>query len=279
MLSALSPIIALPQGPGAGTLRTAADGPAPVDVTLGVVLAVAAAALLLGIAKGGFSGLGPLMTILVAVAVPTSVAIGVLLPLLMIGDVFALWAHWGHWDSSIIRRLIPGATVGVFVASIALQSLSDDGLRIGIAVVTIAFVLYRLAGLRRTPGPVPAGGRTPLAPIWGWAAGTAAGVTSTIAHVGGPPVAVYLLTERVPPRAYVASSAALFFFINWMKVPGYIAAELVEVDVLLRLAPTALLIGPGILLGRAFVTRVNQRVFDNIILVSLVVGALLLLVD
>ena len=245
-----------------------------VDITPAVVAAIAAASLLIGLAKGGLSGLGPLLTLLVATVLPTRVAIGVLLPLLMVGDVASLVVHRGHWDDKILRRLLPGAALGVVVASLFLQSVSERGLQIMLAVFTLSFVIYRLAepGIRRrrsfgAPGPG-----------WAAAAGAAAGITSTVAHVGGPPVAVYLLASKVEPRPFVATNAALFFLINWMKVPGYLSAGVFDLDLTLKVAPLAILIFPGIVIGRWFVTVVRAEVFDRFILASLLAGALLLLV-
>ncbi len=245
-----------------------------VDITPTLLAAVAAAALLIGLAKGGLSGIGPLLTLLVATVMPTRVAIGVLLPMLMVGDVASLVAHRGHWDDTILRRLLPGAALGVLLASLFLQSVSERGLQVMLAIFTFSFVVYRVAepSIRRwrsfgTPGPT-----------WAAIAGAAAGVTSTVAHVGGPPVAVYLLASKVEPRPFVATNAALFFLINWMKVPGYISAGVFDVDLTLTLAPLAVLIFPGILVGRWFVTVVKPEVFDRFILVSLIAGALLLLV-
>ncbi len=244
-----------------------------------LLVAMGAASFVIGLAKGGLSGFGPLLTLLVALAVPTSVAIGVLLPFLMVGDVFALWAHWGQWNRSILVRLLPSAAVGVGVASLFLQSVSDDGLRVFLAVVTIGFVAYRLAETR-IRAALGRGSDRPggVGPRWAAAAGSAAGVTSTVAHVGGPPISIYLLSARVEPRPYVATSAAFFFVVNWLKVPGYLAADLLDLDLLLDVAPTAALIGPGILAGKWFVTNVPPRVFDAFVLLSLVAGAVLLLV-
>jgi uncharacterized membrane protein YfcA len=245
-----------------------------VEVTPSVFLAIAAAAFLIGLAKGGLSGLGPLLTLLVATVVPTKVAIGVLLPLLMVGDIAALVAHRGRWDRPILRRLLPGAAMGVASASLFLQSVSETGLRWMLAIFTMGFVVFRLAERfirQRADRAVPG-------PRWAAAAGLASGVTSTVAHVGGPPVSVYLLAARVEPRPFVATTAALFFLINWMKVPGYLGAGLFEVDLMLAVWPVVVLIGPGILAGRWFVTVVDRHVFDGFILVSLMVGAILLLV-
>ncbi len=244
-----------------------------VEITPAVVAAVAAASFLVGLAKGGLSGLGPLLTLLVATVVPTKVAIGVLLPLLMVGDLAALWVHRGRWDRTILIRLLPGAAVGVVFASVFLQSVSERGLQWMLAVFTLAFVAHHLLEGRLTPSTTG-----PPRPAWAAAAGVATGVTSTVAHVGGPPVAAYLLSARVPPRPYVATSAALFFLVNWMKVPGYLAADLFDVDLIRSLAPVVVLIAPGIFVGRWFVTVVDQEMFDRFILASLVAGAALLVV-
>ncbi len=241
------------------------------EITPSVVAAVAAAALLVGLTKGGLGGLGPVITLLVATAVPTKVAVGVLLPILMVGDVNALWAHWGRWDRQAARALLPGAIAGVVVASVFLRAMSERALELFIVAISIAFAVYRITEPRLRSTPLV------VRPVHGVAAGVTAGITSTIAHVGGPPVSVYLLARRVPPRDFVATSALVFTVVNWTKVPGYLAADLFDRTLITRLWPVVFLIPPGVLLGRFVVTRLSQRVFDALILFSLVTGAILLL--
>jgi uncharacterized membrane protein YfcA len=299
---------------------------AVVELTPPVVAAVAGAALLIGISKGGLSVGGPMLTILLSLAMPATVAIGVLLPLLILGDSFALWAHWKRWDRALLLRLLPGGVAGVALASLWLRSISERALELVLVVVTVAFVAFRLvepllarkpitgadrgaAGADQVSADLAGGGRSSTdgaardaAGGWarasvdrpgdtvgagngganrfgyGVAAGSASGIASTVAHVGGPPIAIYLLVTRTPIRSYVATSVVYFAVINLLKVPGYVAAGLVDVDLLLRLAPTALLVPPGIALGRWAVERISQRTFDRLVLVSLLAGAALLLV-
>lgn len=244
-----------------------------IAVTPVVVAVVSVAALLIGLSKGGLGGgLGPLITLLVALVVPADVAIGLLLPLLMVGDLSALVAHRGRWDLALLARLLPGAVAGVVVASVFLRQVSPGLLRLTLAAVTLATVVYKLVEprLRRR--------RLRIRRWHGGAAGFVSGVTSTVAHVGGPPVVVYLVLARTPAVAYVATLAVFFWVVNWIKVPGYLLAGLFDWSVLWRLAPTALLIPVGTALGRWGVHRVEQRTFDRVVLALLVVGALLLLV-
>ena len=243
-----------------------------LQLTPVVVAVIGAAAFLIGLSKGGVGGgIGPLITILVAVVVTPSQAIGVLLPLLMIGDLAAVWVHRADWDRGIVARLLPAATAGVVVASVFLRQTSDRGIELFLVLLSVAFVIYRLVEpkLRRARLHVGTG----LAVT----AGVTSGITSTVAHAGGPPVAIYLLAAQSPPVTFVATTAVLFFVINWLKVPGYMAAGLLDVS-MLRVVPFALLIWPGVAVGRWLVQRVPATVFERLILALLVLGAVYLLI-
>ncbi len=257
--------------------RSGTIGAVETEVTATVVLAVSTAAFLIGLAKGGLPGLGPIVTVIVALSVPATVAIGILLPILMVGDVVALWALRGHVDRSIVRAVIPGSVAGVGLASFILSSLSAGALELGIVVIVVVFVAYRTAVLtNRAPtlgaDSMLAGHRA------GAVAGLATGVTSTIAHAGGPPVAMYLLAREVTPIGYAATSAAIFWATNWLKVPGYALAGLLDMNLILTLAPTAVLILPGVLCGRWAVKRFDPRPFEVFVLIGLLIGAVLLIV-
>ena len=246
---------------------------AAMTVTPGVAAAVAVAALLIGLSKGGLGGgLGPLITLLVALVTSPEVAIGLLLPLLMVGDVCALVAHRGRWERELLVRLLPGAAVGVAVASVLLGDVTPGLLRVALATVILGTVAYRIVE------PRLGSRRIQVRPWHGALAGFVSGVTSTVAHVGGPPVVIYLLLARTAAVGYVATLAVFFWVVNWIKVPGYLAADLLDWSLLWRLAPTALLIPAGTVLGRWVVHRVEQRTFDLVVLVMLVAGAGLLLV-
>jgi uncharacterized membrane protein YfcA len=246
------------------------------EVTFVVFMTVALAAFTIGLSKGGLPGLGPLVTVIVALAVPSSVAIGVLLPLLMVGDVGALWALRSHIDGSIVGPVTAGSVIGVAATSLTLASLSPAALEVGIVVVVLLFVAYRFAVLSGH-GP-QADGSILGGPKAGAVAGAVAGVTSTIAHSGGPPIAMHLLARQVQPLTFAGTSAAIFWAINWLKVPGYAAAGLLQPDLLIRLSPTAVLIFPGVLLGRWAAGRLNRGVFEIFVLIGLTAGAVLLLV-
>lgn len=247
------------------------------DIDPTVVIAVAAAAFFIGLTKGGLPGLGPLVTVVVALAVPANVALGVVLPLLMVGDVIALYALRGNIDRSVLMPILTGAVVGIGLASLLLTSLSAEATEVGIVVIVLLFALHRAAVLAGRD-PMRGVSRALASRRGGTGAGCAAGITSTVAHAGGPPIAMHLLAREVTPIRFAGTSAAIFWAINWMKVPGYAMAGLFDCGLIVALAPTALLIAPGVFVGRWAVRRLSPRPFEILVLAGLVVGAALLLV-
>src|SRR5512143_341626 len=90
-----------------------------------VCLALALCAFLTGLSKGGLGGgLGTLVTPIMALVMPASMAVGLSLPMLIIGDIFAVSVHWRGWDSRIIWMLLPGSILGIIIGSFALGHLS-----------------------------------------------------------------------------------------------------------------------------------------------------------
>ena len=236
--------------------------------------AVAAAAFLIGLSKGGLRGLGSVGTILVALTIPADVAIGLVLPLMIAADLVALVALRAHIATPVVWPLVAGSVVGVGLASTILAGLSARGLELAIAAIVLAFVVYRMmARGRRAWSANLATDRA------GALAGVAAGITSTIAHVGGPPVSIHLLARRVAPLTFAGTSVAVFAFVNWFKVPGYLLAGLFDTGLMTQMAPAVLLVFPGVFVGRWITARLNIAQFEWFILASLVLGATLLVLD
>ncbi|MEM1238002.1 MAG: sulfite exporter TauE/SafE family protein, partial [Pseudomonadota bacterium] len=109
-----------------------------------------------------------------------------------------------------------------------------------------------------------------LAAGWGVFTGTVAGFTSFISHAGGPPVAVYLLSQKLDKTTYQASTVLIFWVINIFKFGPYAALGAFSVQTwmaVLILAPLALL---GTWLGIKAHRVVPERAFFAITYVLLV---------
>lgn len=192
--------------------------------------------------------------------------------MLIFADGFAVAAHWRRWDTTILLRLLATAAVGIAIASLILSSIDEPLLRRIIAIAMLGFVVFYLW----SKNPHSAASK---AQQHAWPAGFVAGITSTLAHLGGPPVMGYLMTTELKPRPLVATSAALFAAMNLLKIPAYLFAGLFDADLVAQTWWTWLAIPLGVAAGRALVDRIDRTAFDRMTTALLVVGALILLVD
>lgn len=237
------------------------------------MLMTAVVAFAIGLSKGGFGGtLGALATPLMALVMPPDQVVGLLLPILMFADVFAVAMHWLRWERRLVWLLIPGSVIGVTIGTYFITNVSTDVFKTVLAIIVLIFSAYKVFE-RRILGFFHYRPHN-----WhGILAGTVAGFSSALAHTGGPPVSIYLLLQEITPRIFVATSAIFFMILNWIKVPYYYFAGLFNFQLLFQVAWLLPLVPLGVWIGRRFSERIARHVFDNIILALLVISALLLL--
>jgi len=230
-------------------------------------------ALIIGFSKGGLGGtLGGLATPLMALVMPADQVIGLLLPILIVADVFAVASHWKRWDWRLIILMVPGAIVGVTIGTFVITNAPTETLRTALGVIVLLFALYKALEphLFKT--------LTHEAKDWhGSVAGTVAGFSSALAHTGGPPVSIFLLMRRVPTHVFLATSALFFAIINWVKVPYYFYAQLFDLQQMRSLIWLLPLLPLGVWGGKWAADKMSQEVFERVILTLLVMTALLLI--
>ena len=89
------------------------------------------------------------------------------------------------------------------------------------------------------------------------------GFTSFMAHAGGPPLNVYLLPQGLEKRLFAGTAEVFFMFVNWMKLVPYALLGQFHTGNL-----TTLLAPAGIWLGVWLQSRVSDRVFYGLLLVT-----------
>lgn len=242
--------------------------PATDQSTLYITIVIAFLGFMIGLAKGGFGGLGALLTPILALVLPVASAVGVLLPMLMVGDVFALKMYWKEWDTELVRRMLPPGIVGALIGTFLLSSLSPNGLRIILGIFVLLVVAYKFASDRITALQYePRAWHASLA-------GLLAGVASGMFNSGGPPFNSYLLLEKVTARQFIATSAIYFAVLNLIKVPGFLYTGVLNLPLLFSLWWVFLFIPIGIWVARRTLTHVSLQMFEWIIVVLLVFSSL-----
>ena len=225
--------------------------------------------LIAGIAKGGFSGGAAFVaTPMMALSVGPANAAAIMLPLLMVMDVLAMRAYWGKWRWPDARIMMTGAVLGVVLGWLLFRTVDEGMLKLALGAMALGFVAFMLARKRgwiavRQTEEI----NQPLAGFWGMCAG----FTSFVAHAGGPPSAMHLLSRPLTKTEYQATSVVLFTMVNLVKAPFYAALGLFgggNLTASTSLAPVAAV---GILFGIWAHTRVSERVFYALIYVCLLI--------
>lgn len=227
--------------------------------------AAVVAVLVVGIAKGGLAGgIGLVGVPLMSLTIEPARAAAIMLPILMLMDMTAVRTYWGQWDRRNLLYTAPGAVLGTALGLATFDLLSANALRVLVGTIALAYALRWWIGTSRR-----------AARDAGWLRGTAwatlAGFTSFGVHAGGPPLHIYLLSQRMDKTTFQATTVAFFFAINWLKIGPY--AWLGQLDgnnlaTSVVLAPLALL---GIKLGVVLHQRVDERWFFRVVYASLLV--------
>jgi hypothetical protein len=175
------------------------------------------AVVFLGLAKGGFSGVGMISTPLLAIVLPPLEAAALLLPILLVQDVFSVWVYRKVWDPWNLKVLIPGAVIGVGAAWLFAAHVSEAVIRLVVGLIALGFVSY--AVIRRNR---PVDRRRPAAAsgvFWG----ALSGFTTTLIQIGAPPYFAFVLPQRLEKMVFVGTTVMFFAAANTMKVAPYVA--------------------------------------------------------
>lgn len=229
-------------------------------------------ALCVGMAKTGLSGLGMVAVVLMAMILPARESTGALLTLLIAADVYAVVAFRRHAVWSQVFALLPPAFFGIVCGYFLMPQIPDEMFRHMIGWITL--VLLVLLVWQRWGNP---GARIAGHPALAWLAGWASGVTTMVANAAGPVMTLYLLARRMPKMEFVGTAAWFFFVVNLSKVPFSLALGLVTWESLWLTAVLIPAIIVGGFCGRWIVDRIDQRVFELLMIGFTFVGAIRLL--
>ena len=230
--------------------------------------------LLVGFSKGGLGGPAPvaLTTPLLTLVIGPQAAVGLVLPLLIFADVFALYFYWQQWDKRFILLMLVPGLIGAVCGTFVLTDIDAVTLKRLIGGLALTALIFKIAGSHVRI-------LTYRPQNWhGWLAGWAAGFSSALANVGAPPFIAYLLLQpKMTPRSFIGTTTLFFAIINLTKLPGFMAIGILDISKLLDIGWVFILIPAAIAAARCLVTRINHRTFEWIIMVPLLLLSVYLL--
>lgn len=217
--------------------------------------------LLVGLSKAGLPGAGIVVVPIMAGIMPARESVGFLLPILIVGDIFAIvyWRRHVEWRQLV--RLLPWTFAGVGGGYFGLRAITSTQLMPMIGAIVLAMIALKWWNNART-------GRGVEIPKSLWLAGATgalAGATSMMANAAGPIIVIYLLAMGMEKRELIGTSAWFFFVLNVSKTPFGGGLELITWESLqanLFFVPVVLF---GGVCGVFLAHRIPERQFNVIV--------------
>lgn len=241
-----------------------------MDYDLTAYLLGLVATLLVGLSKTGIPGVSipAIVCMTEAFAGNEKLSVGAILPLLLIGDLFAVRFYRQHADWKRLWGLLPYVAVGMVPGVLVLLFVDHQQFKLVLGWLVLA--LLAMEGGRQRFGWAGMPGR------WWFvaAAGLLAGFGTTVGNAAGPVMSVYLISRGLPKEQFMGTWAWFFLIVNVTKVPLFLAMGMITPGTLqfgLVLLPAVVV---GALLGKRLFLVVPQKLFNSLVLILAAAAAL-----
>ncbi|WP_394748040.1 sulfite exporter TauE/SafE family protein [Spongiimicrobium salis] len=230
-----------------------------------------AAAFIMGISKSGIKGIGIVIVTLMALAFGAKESTGIMMPLLIAGDIYAVSYYNRHTQWKYIVRFLPWMMLGVLIGVFVGKDLPEYWFKLVMATIILGSVLLMFWWDRKKSKTVPT--------HWFFASfmGIMAGITTMIGNLAGPVSSIFFLAMRLPKNEFIGTAAWLFLFINLFKLPFHAYVwETITLESLLIDLKLILAVVFGLLVGTQMVKKIQEGFYRKMILVLTALGALML---
>ena len=244
-----------------------------LDVTAFEWLVILICAMLIGMSKVGVPGVSMIVVPALAFIFGAKQSTGVLLPILMMADLFGVAYYRRHANWAHLVKVLPWAVVGLFIALWVGELVNDEQFKNLIAILVFISIGLMLWQDQRK-------GANLFPDKWWFAAsmGILGGFATMIGNVAGPVFAIYLLAMHLPKNSFIGTGAWFFMIINFTKFPlqlfvwNNISPEILLID-LVTLPAIAL----GAVAGFKVVKGFPENTYRGFVILITALSALLLL--
>ncbi len=227
----------------------------------------------LGFSKSGFKGLSFIFVPLMAFSFGSKASTGILLPLLMIGDIIAVFYYRNDANWKILIQLFIPMAVGVIIGTYVGDEIPVSTFKQIMAVIILLSGVLVAILLKMPKDNVPDNKAFAIT------MGLGAGFCTMVGNLAGAFSNIYFLAMRFPKREFIGTAAWLFFFINIFKLPFHIWVwETIDFSTLyinLMLGPVVI---AGFFLGLQLINRISNTLFQRYVLIMTILGAFLILI-
>jgi len=228
-------------------------------------------AIIIGISKAGIKGLSVITVALMALAFGAKESTGLLVPILVLGDLFAVIYYNRHTQWKYIFQFLPWIVFGLILGVVIGKDLPGKSFKISMGIIILISLLIMFLQNRKKIDYIPT--------HWTFAGsmGIMTGITTMIGNLSGAFSNIFFLAMRLPKNEFIGTAAWLFLIINVIKLPFHffvwntITQETILVN--LKLLPGVFL---GLFLGFKLVKIIKNEFYRKMILILTAIGAILL---
>lgn len=230
------------------------------------------AAFVLGLSRGGLKGISPIFVLLMAAAYGGKTSSGIIVPLLLLGDIFALYYYRKYIKKKEVLAFLPWVLLGALIAGWIGKDLSEVAFKKGLAILILSSMLFMWLWDFYLKKEMKAG------PFISGITGLGAGFFAILGNFAGAFANIYFLLTRLPRMELVGTATMVFFIVNVFKIPLHIyvwetiTIETLQID--LYLLPIAAL---GFVVGVKVIDVVSDNWFRQFLYAATFLGALLIL--
>ena len=233
--------------------------------------AVIGASFIVGLSKSGIKGISIIIVALLVFVFGAKASTGILLPMLIVGDIFAVIYYHRHAQWKYLIRLLPFMMLGVVLGTWIGDQLSEEAFRKSMALVIFISVVFMFWWDRRKSKQVPK--HIGFAGIMG----LTAGFTTMVGNLAGSFSNIFFLAMQLPKNAFIGTTAWLFLIINLFKIPFHVFSwQTITLETIQVSAVAIPVIFVGLFVGIKLLKKINDKLFRQFILVMTAVGAVII---
>ncbi|AHW59316.1 hypothetical protein SAMN05444285_12533 [Draconibacterium orientale] len=235
---------------------------------------LAVCGMLIGMSKVGVPGVSMLVVPALALIFGGKASTGILLPMLMMADLFGVGYYHRHAEWKYLWKLLPWAFVGIGIALWVGEVVNDTWFKNIIAILVFLCIGLMLWHDRKK-------GQNLFPDTWWFSAmmGILGGFATMIGNVAGPIFAIYLLAMHLPKNSFIGTGAWFFLIVNFSKFPLHIFVwKTINLDTLtldLMLLPA---IAFGAFAGIKLVQKISEKLYRTAVIIVTALSAFLLLI-
>lgn len=243
-----------------------------MEISLTSWILASTAAFVIGMSKAGIKGIAVINVTFMALAFGAKESTGLVVPLLILADIFAVIYYNRHTQWKYVFKLLPWMVLGVLIGVYVGKDLPESLFKTGMAIIILITVFMMYWWDRKKIKTVPK--------HWAFSSsiGVVAGITTMVGNLAGAFSNIYFLAMRLPKNHFIGTAAWLFLIINIIKLPfHFFVWETISQETILlnfKLLPGILI---GFVVGIKIIKLINETFFRKMILALTALGAILIM--